>query len=691
MWAGALFGAMVAIEWAAALTAVAFVSAATVRLRVVGLIAVAALGLLSGAIAAERTATVLDAGLPSGRGTIVGTAATDTTPFGDGSRFVLRPSYWLRGGDQWAWTGPPIMVITDSDDIEVGDTVEVTGLIRRAPGSVRGIPVAGRVRSPEATVVGEAGSWVFGAGNAVRDRVRSQLGGLGSTPESALLAGFLIGDITELPERDVEALRRAGLTHFVAVSGSNVALVLGAWWLVLGPTGAGNRIRAATGLVVLAVFVVATRWEASVIRAATMAGIVMSARALGVALDAWGALGAAVIVLLAVSGELAFSVGFQLSALATAGVLIGMRIFADRRPRAVWALLAASLSAQAAVAPLLLLHFGTVPLLAPLANLLAAPLVTAATALAGTGVVTGWQVPIHAASFVGGLVLEIAAFASGWPQLGAVAAVGVVTAVAATWSTSYRPLVVVGLLLVSTMSMIPPGPPDVPTIVFLDVGQGDAVLIRDPAGAVILLDGGRDPAVLRNALRNHGVHRIDLLIASHGDADHVGGFEGLVDFVAIGAIWVPRHAALGEILDGVVTSAPDRGIPIEEVGAGDSARVGSILLEVLGPLRRYDTDNDGSVVIKIPGPTSVLLPGDIGAVAQRELGAIDADVVMVPHHGAATTDLGWLAGSAGRVAVISVGPNTYGHPAPEVVAVLEETGAIVLTTQESGDIVIPLE
>ena len=97
------------------------------------------------------------------------------------------------------------------------------------------------------------------------------------------------------------------------------------------------------------------------------------------------------------------------------------------------------------------------------------------------------------------------------------------------------------------------------------------------------------------------------------------------------------------------------------------------------------------MVIKIPGPTSVLLPGDIGAVAQRELGAIDADVVMVPHHGAATTDLGWLAGSAGRVAVISVGPNTYGHPAPEVVAVLEETGAVVLTTQESGDIVIPLE
>ena len=188
-------------------------------------------------------------------------------------------------------------------------------------------------------------------------------------------------------------MRLSGLSHFVAVSGSNVALFLSAWWLASGPLGWGPRRRAVLGLAGLAVFVVATRWEPSVVRAATMAALVLGGRLAGRAVDGWTALGGSVTLLLLVSGDLAGDAGFQLSVAATAGVLAGGGLWRDRRPRWAWTALGATVSAQAAVAPLLLIHFGSVPLFAPLTNVVAAPLVAGATAAGGVGVLAGVAAP----------------------------------------------------------------------------------------------------------------------------------------------------------------------------------------------------------------------------------------------------------------------------------------------------------
>jgi ComEC/Rec2-related protein len=193
------------------------------------------------------------------------------------------------------------------------------------------------------------------------------LGGLGATlsPARALVSGFLIGDVDALPDADAEALRAAGLSHFVAVSGSNVGLFLAAWWIVSGPLAWTPRRRAIAGLLGLAVFVVVTRCEPSVLRAAVMAGIVLGARLVGRVVAPWEALGWSVTLLVLIDGRLASRVGFQLSVAATAGILVGIPLWRERRPRFLWATLGATMAAQAAVAPLLLVHFGAVPLLAP--------------------------------------------------------------------------------------------------------------------------------------------------------------------------------------------------------------------------------------------------------------------------------------------------------------------------------------
>ena len=141
----------------------------------------------------------------------------------------------------------------------------------------------------------------------------------------------------------------------------------------------------------------------------------------------------------------------------------------------------------------------------------------------------------------------------------------------------------------------------------------------------------------------------------------------------------------------LVAEARERDVPVVRRRSGPGVSVGRFAISVLGPRRRYASPNDGSIVLWVEtGATTLLLPGDIEAVAQRELPALRPDVLLVPHHGSGTTDLDWLADTVGPVAVVSVGENDYGHPVPDVLEVLNDAGARVWITRQAGDVILPL-
>jgi competence protein ComEC len=569
-----------------------------------------------------------------------------------------------------------------------GDHVSVEGTVVGGSGVVAGRRHRGTVRVDELSVVSGPASPFTRLGNAIRKRVLARL-----APVEAgrgLLAGFLVGDTDGVDPIDQEAMRRSGLSHFTAVSGSNIALFLTLLYVIVGPLGVGPRRRAVIGLLALPVFAAATRFEPSVLRASAMAGILLGGRLAGVGLEPWQVISAAVIGLLVLDPALAANVGFQLSVAAAAGVMIGGRWPVGRRwaPRA----LAVTLGAQAAVAPILVASFGSVPLLSPLANLLAAPVVTTATVIGIVGTI-GPGFLIDVAAWLAEVVLALARVAAGWPQIGwtwllAVAGGGLL----AMWRPRLRsPLAIAGALITGLLLVTGVEATPSPGVVVLDVGQGDAILLAGGDGEYALVDGGPDPVLLIDALRRYGVRRLRFVVLSHTHADHATGLVGLVGRIPIGRVWADTEPHTTALTMEWYQLLEEQGIPLEKPVPRQILELGQLKLTVEAPMRRYASPNDQSVVLMVEGPErSMLLTGDIEAVAQSELGDLRADVLKVPHQGAATSDLDWLADVGSELAVISVGPNDFGHPSNDVIHELETSGSVVLRTDHDGDVPVPL-
>ena len=712
-WREARFLAVAAMVWGSALAGrhswglwVALViGAAMLMVNRSGVTLVLATGLVAGALAglgaAHREAAMFTAPLVEGDLAIRAVARTDPRGTPDHLWLLARPlAYRAAGSHEWReWLGPVIRVdASGGGEVAAGEVFEASGRLRRMAERRGAAAYAARMWSGELVLVTRSQGWLVASGNALRKRVTTNLDS-GPPDGLALVAGFLVGDTSGLSTSDTADLRRSGLSHYVAVSGGNVVLFLGALWILMWPIAGRPKIRSLVGFVALGVFMVVTRWEPSVVRAGLLAGLVLGTQAIGFPLSSWAALGATVTLALLVSAELALSVGFALSVAATLGVMVGMRIPFGRRPRWMWQTLITALAAQGAVAPILLWFFGSLPLLSPVANLVAAPLVAFSTSLGGIGALIGWDPMVWLAAWAAEGVLAVARFLSPFPQLGwsgagAALAVGLA---AGRWPVIRAPLLAAGAMLFVAIAMFPalipfvgPQGAKAPAVVFLDVGQGDSALVLGTE-LTMLIDGGPDPVRLAEKLRDYRVRAVDIVVITHPHADHVRGLEAVVGAMPVGAVWDASHPHQTSAYRVLSERIAEEGLSVYRPLPGQGVRAGELEVEVLGPARRYKHINDQSIVLMVAlAGTTFLMAADIQEVAQAELGAVRPDVLKVPHQGAATSDPRWLKENAGRLAVISVGPNDYGHPVRWVEEALAEGGARVVRTDQHGDIVVSL-
>jgi competence protein ComEC len=538
--------------------------------------------------------------------------------------------------------------------------------------------------------------------------------------EAGLLLGLSLGDDTLLDPAVERDFRASGLSHLLVVSGGNVAMVL-APVLALGAVLRLSRWpRFGLGLGTVVFFVVLTGAEPSVMRAGVMAGLTLFGVMLGRPRSAASILSGAVFALLLLDPALVWSVGFQLSVAATAGMVALATPLADRMrflPRPVALATGATVAAQIGVTPLLLYQFHEVPLSTLVANVLAFPAVAPALLLGLSAAFAGvvWS---SLGSFLAGIALvplrylEILADHAArapvpWITGGGMATLvlGVVLAAGFAWWVRSgrrppRPVAIAGLVLAPLLVWsiaLSAGPPSGLTVRFFDVGQGDAALLVSPAGVTMLVDGGPDDAQVATELVALGVRRIDVVIASHPHADHVVGLPAILARVPVGLLLEPGCPSDSPDAADLAEAVDADHVPVRHPRAGETFVVEDVRIEILSPDRCWtgtesDPNNDAIVLRASVGEDSVLFATEPEEPAQQVMldAGIDltADVLKVPHHGAATSLQTFFEAVHAEIAVVSVGPNTYGHPVPEVLDWLRATGAEVLRTDLAGDVTL---
>ncbi|SFB99975.1 competence protein ComEC [Streptomyces aidingensis] len=556
-----------------------------------------------------------------------------------------------------------------------------------------------------------------------------------------LLPALVVGDTSRLPADLQEAVRAADMAHLIVVSGAHLTLILAV--LIGRPARASRaergglapllglelRTTALLGLGVVAGFVVLCRPGPSVLRAAVCGAIALLAVATGRRRSLLPALAAAVLLLVLYDpGGHARSFGFLLSVAATGSLLTLAPRWSDAlRRRGIPARLAEGLAAagaaQVVCAPIVVVFAGRVSLVAIPCNLLAEPAFAPATVLGWAALVLAPVSPAAAealawlAAWPARWIAAVARTGAGLPgaELGwpggwagaALLAALTVALLALGRRAVRRPaagacaalLLLLALLRPPALTALLTGwPPPGWLLVVCDVGQGDALVVRAGEGSALVVDTGPDPRAVDRCLRELGVTHIPLLVLTHFHADHVAGLPGVLRGRDVTAIQTsPVREEPGQA-DRVEATAREAGIPLTAPAPGERRTLGAGLAwQVLWPPERPAGHgaNDASITLLLRAHgLTVLLPGDIEPPAQQALLAAHpqlpaVDVLKVPHHGSAYQHRPLLERLRPRIALISAGAdNSYGHPAPETLAVLHGLGALTLRTDRHGPIAL---
>ncbi|HEU4350006.1 MAG TPA: ComEC/Rec2 family competence protein [Actinoplanes sp.] len=539
-----------------------------------------------------------------------------------------------------------------------------------------------------------------------------------------LLPGLVVGDTSQLDPGLEEDFRTTGMTHLNAVSGANVAIVLGVVLFLVRWARAGPVLAALLCAVALVGFVVLARPSPSVVRAAAMGAIGLVGLAAGRPRAALPALAAGVAVLILIDPELAGDVGFALSVLATSGLLLLAPRWRDGLRRRGWPAgpaeaLAVPAAAQVACGPVVAGLSSSVSLVAVPANLLAVPAIAPATLL---GIVAAVLSPVWPAG------AEFAAWLGHWPArwLVLVAQTGArVPAGAVPWPggvlgagllgvltvllliAARRPIVrrlaaviaLGGVLGALPVRLLAPGwPPPHWLIVTCAVGQGDAIVLPAGTGRALVIDAGPEPTAVDRCLRRLGVRQVTLFVVSHFHVDHIGGIEGVFRgrrvLGVIGPGWPEPPAGRAAVAE----AASGARIPMIAVRPGWHYATGDVEVTALGPPEPMngtssDPNNNSLVLRARVGMHTILLPGDAETEEQQAMlthhgaQAMRAQILKVAHHGSAYQERAFLDAVDPDVAFVSVGvDNDYGHPNGPLLDLLARSGARVLRTDRSGDL-----
>ncbi len=625
-----------------------------------------------------------------------------------------RPEAGCRGAVRVRWR--------DADTVAAGDRIRVEGRWVGPDDAGRGsgvlvVAAARRV----GTVAGTGDRLRTAAARAVR-----RLYGVRSGLVGALVLN-LRGDI----DPDVrDRFAQSGLVHILTISGFHVGLIA-AWLVLLARLAGARRPRAlALGALGAGAYVAWLGWPAPATRAAALATLLALSYGRQRHVQANAMLAVSCLVVMLVDPHSVVALGPWLSAAALWGAARFTR-WSDRAVgsgywvRTLFASIGATLATApftaamlGAVAPIgIVMNFAAIPLAAVaipgvLAGLVAAPLWTGLSA----ALAAGSGLALHSLELTARLGSAVpGGHAIADPGLGTAlpwaAALGAIVWALGRRNTGREALRRVSLVLASASWVVLlardlPATDAAPglTLHFLDVGQGDAAVIRTPGGHWLLIDagpvtGGADAGrrIVAPFLARHGVGRLSAVIVSHAHADHVGGAAAVLDRIPADVAVEPGELYADPVYYRFLDAVAADGVPWRVGRSGDRFALDGVSFTFLHPdttWTEWHADlNEDSIVLRVEyGAFSVLFAGDAGLHAEaRMAGHVGpVDLLKVGHHGSrgATGDA-WLDELRPRVAVVSVGArNRYGHPSAEALRRLSRHGVDVWRTDREGTVTV---
>jgi competence protein ComEC len=537
--------------------------------------------------------------------------------------------------------------------------------------------------------------------------------------EQGVVRAMVLGDKTAIDPDAANAFRIAGTYHVLAISGAQVALVAALVLGLLRRAGMPRGLQAALVAGSAGFYAILVGGDVPVVRAAIMTGVLLLGRAADLESDLANLLGLAAGLLLVARPCDIGDAGFQLSFAATLGLLVLSGPVAaglPRLPLRIDRALAASVAAQLALVPLLVTWFHRLAPAALVLNLVAVPL-SGAVLLAGLGVVVAAHVwpwaAYHAGGFawlsgrallasgevVRGVPLLDSRLPSPSPAAVALYLAGLTLLVCCRRRKVATAVTAVGLVTVVFGSPTPAGDGRLHLEV-VDVGEGDCLVLRSPAGRTWVVDAGgafersfdSGERVVGPHLWSEGIRRIDTVLMTHAHPDHVGGVPFLLRNFRVGELWEGPAPLADPTYVELQKQVADLRVSRRSVFRGVSGEWDGVSYEVLSPgphapPRR--ARNDDSVVLAMRfGEIRLLLPGDIEASAEGSLGPVPAAVLKVPHHGSRTSSTPpFVDGVKPRLAIVSVGYRSpLGHPNQEVLERYVRAGARVLRTDRDGTV-----
>ena len=554
--------------------------------------------------------------------------------------------------------------------------------------------------------------WASALG-AIRLGLRS-LSGDGNA--GALIPGMVLGDTSKQSVEFKNSMRRSGLTHLVAVSGANFALVSAFVLWMMQFLFARMKFRLSATAISLIAFIALVRPSPSVLRAAAMAAVLLVAQGTKKGRDSLPALGFAMAAVVVVDPWQARDAGFALSVLATAGLLLFAPVLIEKLsihlPGKLAQALAPPIAATVFCSPIIVALSGYLAPMSVIANLLAAPFVAPITIVGFIAALFSPFAPLISTvliwfiRFPAGAIALIAHWASSFPvltlQSGKIGFLIIAGFTLGSWLLKkwFKHIIVFTLVILISITWLQRWPGGDWQVANCDIGQGDSMVINLGNHRGIVIDVGPDPVAEDRCLKALGIKEIPLLILSHFHADHVAGLTGAIKNRAVGQVWVSVNSA--PLIESAKAQAALKGVEIIKAVRGMSARVGPLTIRVLWPTLSAtsfeEMPGDGSQINNSSIATlitsdafSLFAGGDLEPPVQeilvKDVGPVD--IYKVCHHGSRYQDLAFMSALHPRISIISVGAgNTYGHPAVQTLQALARLGSEVLRTDIDGAVAV---